>query len=396
MSRAFLGYGRQSIDESDIEAVTEVLRGDFLTQGPVVERFEAALAEYAGATYAVAVSSGTAALHVACLAAQVGAGDIGVTSAVTFAASANCILYSGGDARFVDIDPSTLGMSVQGLESTLAEVPQTKVVVPVHLGGLADSTSSLRKVAGDRIMIEDAAHSFGGQYECGRRVGSCAYSDMTILSFHPVKAITTAEGGAVLTNDPELARRLRLYRSHGIHRDAARFVNSDATENGGAKPWYYEQSDLGFNFRLTDIQAALGVSQLAKLDRFIARRREIAKRYDEVFSKLPGVGLPQSAAEQRARSGLHLYIALFDFKALNVTRATLMNRLKNLGIGSQVHYIPVYRQPYYAARYATDPTRYPEAERYYDECLSLPLHPGLRDEDVEYVAQSVMRSLSMA
>ncbi|MGN6285688.1 MAG: UDP-4-amino-4,6-dideoxy-N-acetyl-beta-L-altrosamine transaminase [Afipia sp.] len=396
MPRAFLGYGRQSIDESDIEAVVEVLRGDFLTQGPAVERFESALVDYTGAAYAVAVSSGTAALHIACLAAEVGGGDIGVTSAITFAASANCIRYSGGEVGFIDIDPATLGMSVRGLESTLAETPQTKVVIPVHMGGLADSASNLRKAAGERIVIEDAAHSFGGQYECGKRVGSCAYSDMTILSFHPVKAITTAEGGAVLTNDPELARRLRLYRSHGIHRDAARFVNSDAMEEGSAKPWYYEQSALGFNFRLTDIQAALGISQLAKLDRFISRRREIAKRYDEAFSRVPGIRLPQSAAEQRARSGLHLYIALFDLKALKVTRAMVMNRLKDMGVGSQVHYIPVYRQPYYATRYATDRSRYPEAERYYDECLSLPLHPGLRDEDVEYVARSVMSSLSAA
>lgn len=395
MARVFLGYGRQTIDESDIQAVTEVLRGDYLTQGPAVERFEAALAEYAGAAHAVAVSSGTAALHVACLAAQVGVGDVGITSAITFAASANCIRYSGGEAGFVDIDPLALGMSVRGLERALASSPQTKVVIPVHLGGLADSANSLRKTAGGRVVIEDAAHSFGGQYEDGKRVGCGAYSDMTILSFHPVKAITTAEGGAVLTNSPELARLLRLHRSHGIHRDATQFVNSDTSQDGETKPWYYEQSVLGFNYRLTDIQAALGISQLAKLDRFIARRREIAKRYDEAFSKLPAVRLPQSAAEQRARSALHLYIALFDFKALKVTRTALMNRLKALGVGSQVHYIPVYRQPYYAARYAIDPLRYPEAERYYEECLSLPIHPGLRDEDVEYVIQSVTRSISV-
>lgn len=394
MTRAFLGYGRQSIDDTDIRAVTEALRGDYLTQGSTVERFEVALAEYAGAAHAVAVSSGTAALHIAALAAQVGPGDVGVTSAITFAASANCIRYAGGEAGFVDIDPSTLGMSVKGLEGALAASPQTKVVIPVHLGGLANSASGIRKLAGDRIVIEDAAHSFGGQYEDGQRVGCGAYSDMTILSFHPVKAITTAEGGAVLTNDPELARLLRLYRSHGIHRDATQFVNSDTSDDGDLKPWYYEQSVLGFNYRLTDIQAALGISQLAKLDRFIARRREIAGRYDEAFSKLPAVTLPQSAAEQRARSALHLYIALFDFKALGITRTALMNRLKALGVGSQVHYIPVYRLPYYAARYTIDPLSYPCAEHYYEECLSLPMHPGLRDEDVEYVIQSVTRCIA--
>jgi len=320
MTRNFLGYGRQNVDDSDICAVTESLRGDFLTQGPTIERFEAALANYAGAKHAVAVSSGTAALHVACLAAGVRAKDVGITSAITFVASANCLLYAGGDAALADIDSSTLGMNPKVLESWIAKNPQTKVVIPVHLGGLAASADEIRAIAGRRIIIEDAAHSFGGEYACGRRVGCGAYSDMTILSFHPVKAITTAEGGAVLTNDDELATRVRLFRSHGIQRDMRSLVGSDAFEDGEVKPWYYEQVDLGFNYRLTDVQAALGLSQLGKLDRFIARRREIAARYDGAFSKQAFMALPQSAPEQRAQSALHLYVALFDWKALGTTR----------------------------------------------------------------------------
>jgi perosamine synthetase len=393
MSRPFLGYGRQSIDDADIGAVVDVLRGDFLTQGPAIERFEAALAERTGARYAVSVSNGTAALHIACLAAGVGTGDLGLTSAITFAASANCIRYAGGLSAFVDIDRTSLGMSVDGLQRAIDQEPRTKVVIPVHLAGLADSSAEIRHAAEGRVVIEDAAHSFGGQYACGKPVGCGAYSDMTILSFHPVKAITTGEGGAVLTNDEELARTLRRLRSHGIERDSSRFVGSDAFEGGNAKPWYYEQVELGFNYRMTDIQAALGLSQLSKLDLFIARRREIAARYDEAFSGVPGIELAQSASEQRTRSAHHLYVLLFDFKSLKMTRSALMKQLRDFGIGTQVHYIPVYRLPYYADRGSVDRHQYPVAESYYESCLSIPMHPGLTDEDVEYVTGSIKRSI---
>ncbi len=393
MSRPFLGYGRQSIDDADIAAVVDVLRGDFLTQGPAIERFEAALAEQTGARYAVSVSNGTAALHIACLAAGVGSRDLGLTSAITFAASANCICYAGGLPAFVDIDRTSLGMSVGGLQRAIDQEPRTKVVIPVHLAGLADSSAEIRRAAGRRIVIEDAAHSLGGQYACGKPVGCGAYSDMTILSFHPVKAITTGEGGAVLTNDEELARTLRRLRNHGIERDSSRFVGSDAFEDGNAKPWYYEQVELGFNYRMTDIQAALGLSQLSKLDLFIARRREIAARYDEAFSGVPGIELAQSASEQRARSAHHLYVLLFDFKSLKMTRSALMRQLRDFGIGTQVHYIPVYRLPYYADRGPVDRNQYPVAESYYESCLSIPMHPGLTDEDVEYVTGCIKRSI---
>jgi perosamine synthetase len=393
MNRPFLGYGRQNVDEADIQAVVDVLRSDFLTQGPAVEKFEAALAERTGARYAISVSSGTAALHLACLAAEVVQGDPGFTSAITFAASANCMRYAGGEPGFVDIDRTSLGMSVDGLQRAIDHEPRTKVVIPVHLAGLADSSAEIRRAAGQRVVIEDAAHSLGGQYECGKPVGCGAYSDMTILSFHPVKAITTGEGGAVLTNDEELARRLRRLRSHGIERDSSRFVGSDALDDGSAKPWYYEQVELGFNYRMTDIQAALGLSQLSKLDCFIGRRREIAARYDEAFSSVPGIELAQSASDQRTRSAHHLYVLLFDFTFLKMTRSALMKQLRDFGIGTQVHYIPVYRFPYYADRDPVDPSRYPEAERYYESCLSIPIHPGLIDEDVEYVISNVRRSI---
>lgn len=396
MSRPFLGYGRQSIDDADIDAVVGVLRSDFLTQGPAVERFEAALAERTGARYAVSVSNGTAALHLACLAADVGQGDVGLTSAITFAASANCIRYVGGEPGFVDIDRTSLCMSVEGLKQALDRTPQAKVVIPVHLAGLADESAGIRDAANGKTVIEDAAHSLGGQYTCGKPVGCGAYSDMTTLSFHPVKTITTGEGGAVLTNDEELARRLRRLRSHGIERDSSRFMGKDFSEGNVVKPWYYEQQELGFNYRMTDIQAALGFSQLSKLDRFVARRREIAARYDEAFSDLLGVELPQSSPKQRARSAHHLYILLLDFEVLNTTRSAVMWKLRDCGIGTQVHYIPVYRLPYYADNFPVDPGQYPAAERYYETCLSIPMHPGLTDEDVEYVIANTKQSIGIS
>jgi perosamine synthetase len=386
-----IGYGRQSIGQDDIDAVVEVLRSDFLTQGPAVERFEAALAERVGARFAVAVSSGTAGLHIACLAAGLGTGDRGVTSAITFAASANCLLYVGADAGVADIDLDTLAMTPGTLAQALRATPQIKAVLPVHMAGLAARSAEIRAIAGKRIVIEDAAHAVGGAYDDGRPIGCGAHADMAVFSFHPVKTITTAEGGAVVTNDPELAHRLRILRSHGIERDAARFIGGDTTEDGGDKPWYYEQQLLGFNYRMTDMQAALGLSQLAKLDTFLTRRRAIAKRYDEAFRHLAHVTLPQSTPEQRARSGHHLYVACFDFAAIGTTRTRFMTELREASVGSQVHYIPVYRQPYYAHRYHWRPDDYPQAEQYYKSCLSLPFFPGLTDEQVEHVIAAVLR-----
>jgi UDP-4-amino-4,6-dideoxy-N-acetyl-beta-L-altrosamine transaminase len=394
MPQRFLGYGRQSIDQADIDAVVAVLRSDYLTQGPAVEKFEAALAECVGARYAVAVSSGTSGLHIAALAAGLKPGDRGLTSAVTFAASANCLLYAGADANFVDIDGDTLAVALPALEQALASAPDLKAVIPVHLAGLAHGSAEVRALAKNRIVIEDAAHAVGASYACGKPVGCGAYADMSVFSFHPVKTITTAEGGAVVTNDGELARRLRMLRNHGIERDAAHFVGGDEREAGRVKPWLYEQQMLGFNYRMTDMQAALGLSQIAKLDRFLARRREIAARYDEAFAKLPHMRRPQSAAPQRARSGHHLYIVLVDFAAMRTTRTELMTGLREQGIGTQVHYIPIYRQPYYKQRYGLDPGKFPQAEKYYQSCLSLPFHPGLTDDDVERIITAVSAAVT--
>ena len=391
MPQSVLGYGRQSIDQADIDAVISVLRSDFLTQGPAIERFESALAERVGARYAVAVSSGTAGLHLACLAAGVGPGDFGLTAGVTFAASANCLLYTGADAGFVDIDAVTLNIAPAALETSLAGTPQVKAIIPVHLAGLANASAEIHTLAEGRIVIEDAAHSIGGAYACGKPIGCGAYAVMSVFSFHPVKTITTGEGGAVVTNDGELARRLRALRNHGIERDAARFVGADVREDGRVKPWLYEQQMLGFNYRMTDIQAALGLSQLVKLDQFLERRRAIALRYDEAFSKLANVSLTQSAPQQRARSGHHLYVVMFDFAAMGITRTAFMTRLRERGVGSQVHYIPTYRHPYYQKRYPIDPSQFPGAERYFSSCLSLPFFSGLKDEEVERVIAEVTR-----
>jgi len=393
--RAVIGYGRQSIDQGDVDAVVEVLRSDFLTQGPAVERFEAALAERVGARHAVAVSSGTAGLHIACLAGGIGPGDRGLTAAITFAASSNCLLYAGADAAFVDIDRDALSLSLPALKKALTEETAAKAVIPVHVAGLAHASAEIRALAKGNIIIEDAAHAVGGTYACGKPVGCGAYAEMSVFSFHPVKTMTTGEGGAVVTNDGELAWRLRMLRNHGIERDVERFVGEGTRENGRVKPWLYEQQMLGFNYRMTDFQAALGLSQLGKLDRFLARRRAIARRYDTAFAKLPNMTLPQSAPQDRARSGHHLYIALFDFDAMRTTRTQFMTKLREHGIGTQVHYIPVYRHPYYVKRYGFDPAAFPVAEQYYRTCLSLPFFPGMSDEDVERVAGAVTQAVTV-
>ena len=385
----FLGYGRQLVDDDDIAAVIAVLKGDHLTQGPEIERFEQALAQKVGARHAVAVTSGSAALHVACLAAGVGPGSVALVPNITFVATANAVVACGGEVITADIDRKTIGLAADAVPKILEQRPDVSLLLPVHMAGLAGDMATLRRSAGNRLIVEDAAHALGGYYADNRSVGCCAYSDLTCFSFHPVKPITAGEGGAITTNDDELARRLRLFRNHGIERDPSRFATAPLKE----EPWLYEQQFLGFNYRLSDIHAALAHSQLSKLDRYVARRREIAARYDAAFQALPNISLPQADPKQRQRSAHHLYVVEIDFAGLGQTRAQVMKALAQQGLGSQVHYIPLRRQPYYQPLLSKDAEACPNAEAYYSRCLSLPLHQGLTDEEVGYVIRAVKRTL---
>ncbi len=367
-------YGRQDITAADVDAVVEVLRSDFLTQGPMVPRFEQAVAQYCGAQHAVAVNSATSALHIACLALGVGPGDLVWTSPVTFVASANCARYCGADVDFVDIDPRTYNMSVARLEEKLAVAKKAgrlpKVVIPVHLSGQPcelEPIHALSRRYGFRI-IEDASHAIGARYK-DERIGSCRYSDIAVFSFHPVKIITTAEGGMALTQDTALAKRMARFRSHGVTRDAAEMTHAP---DG---PWYYQQLDLGFNYRMTDVQAALGLSQMQRLDAYVAKRHSIAARYGELLKNVP-ITLPWQHPD--TYSGLHLYVVRVAAGALNGTHREVFERLRAAGIGVNLHYIPLYRQPYYS-RLGLRADDFPEAEKYYAEAISLPIFPALTD-----------------
>jgi len=386
LKNRFLNYGRQLLDEDDIESIFNILKSDYLTQGPAVELFEQDLCNYTGAKYAVAVSSGTAALHVSCLAAGLESNDIGITSTLTFVATANAFLFCGGNANVIDIDPYTLSLSTEALSVFCNEKRDTKAVIPVHYGGLACNEKKIRKIANSASIIEDASHSLGGRYENGDLVGSCVEADMSVFSFHPVKPITTGEGGAILTNDAHLYQRLKKYANHGIERNINLWADSDQTN-----PWYYEQQELGFNYRMSDIHAALGHAQLKKLDHFVARRRKIAEIYDEAFSKISAISLPQSESIDRARSAHHLYVIEVDFDELGLSRNYFAAEMKKSSVGGQIHYIPVHRQPYYQKRYNYDKSRFPVAESYYSKCLSLPIHAGLTDSEIKHVISVIIR-----
>ena len=357
----------------------------------MVERFERIFAERVGARHAVAVSSGTAALHVACLAAGLDADGYALTSPITFSATANAVVYCSAEVGLADINAGSLGLDPAAVARAKTPRGRLDALLPVHLAGLADDMGPLRTAAAQSVIIEDASHALGGVYPSGRPVGCGEASDMTVFSFHPVKPITSGEGGMVATNDDGLAQRLRLLRNHGIERDPANFLDPAQARPDGAAvaPWYQEQQLLGFNYRMSDIHAALGLSQLGKLDRFLARRREIAARYDAAFADVPGLAIYQAGADSRARSALHLYVLGFDFAELGTTRTELMLRLKEQGIGSQVHYLPIYRHPYYRARLGDVSARFPAAEEYYARSLSIPFFHGMRDNEVERVVSAV-------
>ncbi len=381
-------YGRQSIDDDDAAAVLKALRSDFLTTGPVVQEFERTLAEVCDAKHAVAVANGTAALHVAMLAAGIGSGARVITSPNTFLASANAAEFVGATADFADIDDQTYNLNPTALAATWR--PDTRAVVAVDFAGQTCDLPAIAALARERgaVVIEDAAHALGSTFahEGQRyRVGGHPWADLTTLSFHPVKTITTGEGGAILTNDDHLAARCREFRSHGMVRQPDQ-PHSPAAD-WGTGPWYYEMAELGFNYRITDIQCALGLTQLARLDRFIARRAEIVAAYNATFAHLPHVTLPRAAPG--AQPAWHLYVLQLDFDGLGTSRTACMDALRRRGIGTQVHYIPVHLQPYYVRKYGYTVGKCPLAEAYYRHCLSLPLYPAMSDADVARVINAV-------
>lgn len=387
-------YGKHYIDEDDIQSVVNVLRHAPLTQGPKVEEFERAVAEHVGAKYAVAVSSGTAALHLACLAADIGVGDNVVTSPNTFVASANCALYVGANPHFADIDPITLNLSPEALEGKCKELGKVSAIIPVHFAGLPCDMPAIRRVADkySRVVIEDASHALGATYPDGGKVGNCAYSDMTVFSFHPVKIIAAGEGGMVTTNDEQLYRKLLRLRSHGITKLDDHFENHDeAFSEGYTNPWYYEMLHIGFNYRITDIQAALALSQFGKLEQFLARRREVAAKYDDVLHGKAHIAPAQPTG--RAQSAHHLYVIRIDFDAIGKSRRSVMNSLVEQGIVCQVHYIPVHLQPVYRSL-GYKRGDYPVAEAYYDQALSLPEYYSLSNEDQERVIAKLFEVLN--
>lgn len=365
-------YGRQTIEDDDIDAVIEVLKSDYLTTGPKIAEFEKSVADYVGAKYAVAISNGTSALHAACFAAGIGPGDEVITTPITFAASSNCVLYCGGTPVFADIDPKTYNIDPDDIRKKITD--KTKAIIAVHLAGQPCDMDEIHKIAKENnlIVIEDGAHALGSVYK-GKKVGSL--SDMTTFSFHPVKPITTGEGGMIVTDNEEFYKKMVLFRSHGITRDEAMMTRNDG-------PWFYQQFDLGFNYRITDIQCALGCSQMKKLDRFLAKRKEIVLRYNEAFTDCENIVTPYQLPE--TESGWHLYIV----QVKNCDRKQTFEALRDKGIGVNVHYIPVYMHPYYQEHGYKD-VHCKNAEEVYSHIISLPLYPGLTEEQQRYVIDTL-------
>lgn len=365
-------YGKQTIDQDDIQAVVDVLKSDFLTTGPKIAEFEQTVADYVGAKYAVAISNGTSALHAACFAAGIGPGDEVITTPLTFAASANCVLYCGGTPVFADVDPKTYNIDPEDIQRKITD--RTKAIIAVHLAGQPCDMDAIHSIAREHglIVIEDGAHALGSVYK-GKKVGSM--SDMTTFSFHPVKPITTGEGGMIVTDNEDFYKKMILFRSHGITRD-----DSMMTRNDG--PWFYQQFDLGYNYRITDIQCALGCSQMKKLDRFLARRKEIVARYNEAFADCDNIITPYQLSD--TESGWHLYIV----QVKNCDRRQVFEAMREKGIGVNVHYIPVYMHPYYQ-EHGYENVHCANAEEIYSHIISLPLYPGLTSEQQDYVIDTL-------
>ena len=380
-----ISYGRQHIDEEDIQAVVDCLRSSALTQGPKVAEFEHAVASYVGARYAVAVSSGTAGLHIAALAAGLGPASALLTSPITFVATSNAAVYCGATPIFADIDEKTINISLDAVAEKLERHPEIRAISPVHFSGLPCDMPVLKSMA-DRagaVIVEDAAHALGSKYADGSLVGNCRYSLMTVFSFHPVKSITTGEGGLITTNDEATYRKLLRLRSHGINKEADTYMlPENAQTDGVPNPWYHEMQELGFHYRITDIQCALGLSQLKKLEQFVGRRRVLAGRYDAAFA---GSSLIKPAQTHgRNNSAHHLYPVRIDFASAGTTRAVFMGELRRRGVIAQVHYIPVTMQPFYQ-KLGCVSNDYPMANAYYAQALSLPLYVDLTDEQQDSV-----------
>lgn len=388
MRNKVIPYGKQDINQEDIDQVVKVLRSEFLTQGPKVPEFEESIKNWTGASYALALNSATSALHVACLALGLGKGDYLWTTPVTFVASSNCALYCGANIDFVDIDPNTYNLCPIKLEQKLkkakTEGKLPKVVVPVHLCGQPCDMYAIAQLAQEYgfKVIEDASHAIGGKYK-GAPIGKCEFSDITVFSFHPVKIVTTAEGGAVTTNNKVLAERMSLLRSHGITRDTNQMVN---VPHGG---WYYEQIELGFNYRMTELQAALGVSQMKRLGEFVSIRHRLAARYNELLAELPLV-LPYQLPD--TYSGLHLYVVRLKLESIKSTHSEVFENLRGSGIGVNLHYIPVHTQPYYW-KLGFRNGDFPEAEQYYREAISLPMFHTMTYEQQDIVVEALKKAL---
>jgi UDP-4-amino-4,6-dideoxy-N-acetyl-beta-L-altrosamine transaminase len=378
-----LPYGHQWIDQDDIKAVSEVLQSDWITQGPKVEEFENNFATYVGARYAIAVNSGTAALHAACFAAGISKGEKVITTPITFVASANCVIYQGGTPVFADIREDTLNIDPEEIKKKITS--DTRALIPVDFTGLPVDLEEILQIArkNNLVVIEDASHALGATYQ-GKKIGSI--SDMTIFSFHPVKHITTGEGGMITTNNKEYYERLKLFRTHGITKEKDRLLNYEG-------PWYYEMQELGYNYRLTDFQCALGISQLKKIDKIIQRRRKIVKKYNYEFKDMPEIKIPE-INPATSNPAWHIYIIQLNLEKLKVGRKEIFEALRAENIGVNVHYIPVHLQPYYQKRFGYRRGDFPKVENYYSRAITLPIFPMMSDKDIDDVIKAVKKVIS--